>query len=129
MHRQNWNEKPGLRYYYQNQIFDRIITNIKSGPTLQLGAGPGFFGQYYGGMVNTDFGNRFNIDVELDAHAIPFANDSLGNVVGVDVLHHFAKPRLALLECVRVLKPGGRPLLLEPWAGFVGNIFYSFIHH
>ena len=38
-------------------------------------------------MVNTDFGNRFNIDVELDAHAIPFAN-----VVGVDVLHHFAKP-------------------------------------
>ena len=80
-------------------------------------------------MVNTDFGNRFNIDVELDAHAIPFANDSLGNVVGVDVLHHFAKPRLALLECVRVLKPGGRPLLLEPWAGFVGNIFYSFIHH
>ena len=47
--------------------------------------------------MNTDFGNRFNIDVELDAHAIPFANDSLGNVVGVDVLHHFAKPRLALL--------------------------------
>jgi len=128
-HRQNWSKKSGLRYYYHNQIFDRIISNIKPGPTLQLGAGPGFFSQYYDGMLNSDFGNRFNVDVELDAHAIPLANGSFDNVVGVDILHHFARPGLALSECARILKPGGMLLLVEPWAGFVGNIFYKFMHH
>ena len=128
-HKQIWGKKSGLRYYYQNQIFDRIISHVLPGPTLQLGAGPGFFSQYFDGMVNTDFGNRYNIDVELDAHALPFADGSFRNIVGVDILHHFARPALALSECARVLESGGKLLLIEPWAGLVGNIFYNFIHH
>jgi SAM-dependent methyltransferase len=129
LHQERWDKKPGLRFYYETQIFDRIISNVSDGPTLQLGAGPGFLSDYYPHMVNIDLGNRVNIDVETDAHALPFQNEAFSNIVGVDVLHHFACPGQALGECMRVLKGGGRLVIVEPWAGPVGNLFYKLIHH
>jgi SAM-dependent methyltransferase len=127
--RRVWDRKSGLRAYYEREIFNRIIAELVPGQVLQLGSGAGFFSRYRPGMVNTDFANRYGIDVESDVHALPFAAGAFANVIGVDVLHHFGQPGQALRECTRVLRPGGRLILVEPWTGALGGLFYRHVHH
>jgi SAM-dependent methyltransferase len=129
VHRQVWLSKSGLRHYYTNQIFERIAKQVRPGQSLELGAGTGFMKETVPGLIRSDLNPRAGIDVCFDVHAIPFADNSLNNVVGVDILHHFAKPGLALSEMSRVLAPGGRLILVEPWTGPLGTLFYRYIHH
>jgi len=128
-HREVWRRKPGLRDFYTSQVFARIIGNLTEGKTLQLGTGTGFFSDYHPGMVNSDIIENDGVDVVVDVHAAAFGDATFSNIVGVDVLHHFAKPGLALRECARMLRPGGRLVLVEPWAGPLGRLFYRYIHH
>ncbi len=128
-HREVWAEKPILSEWYRGQIFARLDANLVAGRTLQLGYGPGFYGAGRLDFVNVDLGARSGVKVACDAHALPFAEGSFDNVVGVDVLHHFAAPGRVLAEIARLLKPGGRCLLVEPWAGLAGWPVYRFLHH
>jgi SAM-dependent methyltransferase len=128
-HRAVWERKSGLREYYATQMFDRIITEMRQGPTLQLGAGPGFFSRYHPGMVNSDISDNDGVDVIVDVHDLKFNDGHFCNIVGIDVLHHFAKPGLALNECARALRSGGRLVLIEPWAGPLGTLFFKYVHH
>ena len=102
---------------------------MKPGQTLELGSGPGFFAEYNPGMINTDISPTGSDTTLADVHALPFADGCFTNIVGVDVLHHFAQPGLALRECSRVLSTGGRLILIEPWTSPFGWLFYRFIHH
>jgi SAM-dependent methyltransferase len=124
-----WERKPGLRDYYQTQIFERILSEMNEGKTLQLGAGAGFFSQYHSGMTNTDIAKFDGVDLISDVHSLQFHDASFDNIVGIDVLHHFASPGLAMKECARTLRPGGRIILVEPWVGLLGWFFYKYIHH
>ena len=128
-HRAAWERKSGLRDYYQTQIFDRIISEMNNGETLQLGTGPGLFARYHPGMVNSDITDHDGVDVVADVHDLQFEDTSFDNIIGVDVLHHFARPGFALRECARVLRPGGRIILVEPWVGPMGWLFFKYIHH
>src|SRR5207247_2084879 len=49
-----------------------------------------------------------------DALALPFPDASFASVLIRDLLHHLAEPRRATAEAVRVLRPGGTLLVLEP---------------
>lgn len=51
--------------------------------------------------------------VEGDAHALPFADEYFDVVACRQAPHHFPKVALAVSEWVRVLKPGGRLLLID----------------
>jgi len=124
-----WERKSGLREYYHIQIFDRIVSEIITGTVLQLGTGPGFFARYHSGMINSDITLYDQVDTVADVHSLPFKDACFDNVVGVDVLHHFARPGDAMKECARILRPGGRVILVEPWAGWMGRHFFKYIHH
>lgn len=54
-------------------------------------------------------------DVYGDASVLPIADDSVDTVVILDVVEHLARPREALGEIVRVLRPDGRLLLTMPF--------------
>ncbi|MEO1934383.1 MAG: methyltransferase domain-containing protein [Myxococcales bacterium] len=55
-----------------------------------------------------------NLDLKLgDAEAIPFENESFDLVVARQCPHHFADVALAVREAARVLRPGGRLLILD----------------
>lgn len=49
-----------------------------------------------------------------DATALPFADGSFAGVLIRDLLHHLEEPRRATAEAVRVLRPGGVLVVLEP---------------
>jgi len=128
-HVRAWRAKPALREYYIREHFDRIIAALADGPTLEIGCGPGFFGAYHPGMTRIDVTTQAGVDVCADAEALPFADETFVNVVWIDVLHHMTRPGTMLAEVTRVLSPGGRAVMIEPWTGPMGLLFYRYAHH
>ena len=51
---------------------------------------------------------------QSDAEATAFASDTFDTVICCETLEHLAKPRAALAELARVLRPGGRLYLTTP---------------
>jgi SAM-dependent methyltransferase len=64
----------------------------------------------------------------MDAHAIPFKEESLDNIVLFDVLHHLAAPAVFFRELERVLRPKGRAILMEPYVSRMSFPVYRFLH-
>ncbi len=63
-------------------------------------------------MAISMYGEKMNrkkapYPVVLDAHNLPFINDSLPFIFSWGSLHHFRKPALVLKEVRRVMSPGG----------------------
>lgn len=128
-HRSIWERKPELRRFYKTEYFDRIVSALPIGETLEIGAGAGFFTQYHRCTVVSDVTASDYVDNVADVHALPFENGYFDAVVGIDVLHHFARPIIALKEISRVLKQGGRLAMVEPWTTPLGRVFFRHIHH
>jgi len=68
------------------------------------------------------------VNVVTDAQQLSFHDASFANVVAVDVLHHINWPIYFLEEASRLLKPGGKLILLEP-AITLGSWLLSKYYH
>jgi len=64
----------------------------------------------------------------LDAHALPFRNNSLGNIIFIDVLHHLDSPVHFFEEAQRVLENNGRLIMLEPYISHFSYFIYNYFH-
>ena len=126
-HRSVWRTKPVLRAIYAD-LFRHIGDWLVPGTTVELGGGSGNFKEFLPSCLAVDIQFAPWLDVAADAHALPFADGSLSNLVLVDVLHHLAEPRRFLAEAQRVLVPGGRVALVEPAITPVSSFFYRFFH-
>lgn len=122
-----WEAKPLLRRIYAD-FHDRIARNLVAGPTLEIGGGIGQFKNRYADVIASDIQQFPGLDVVADAQALPFADRSLGNIVMIDALHHIEFPKLFLEDADRVLRPGGRVVMVEPAITWGSALFYRFLH-
>jgi len=122
-----WQAKPGVRAVYED-YFRRLAGWCRPGRTLEIGAGSGNLAGHLGEVLASDIVAMPWLDVVADAHALPFANGSLANIVMVDTLHHLASPGVFLAETQRVLAPGGRLVMLEPGVTPLSGLFYRLFH-
>ncbi|QLY30090.1 class I SAM-dependent methyltransferase [Nocardia huaxiensis] len=129
---------------YARGRFDAVVPDaqLPYERALELGCGTGFFllnlmqsgiaksgsvTDLSPGMVKvaTRNGKNLGLDVDgrvADAETIPYEDDTFDLVVGHAVLHHIPDVELALKECLRVLKPGGRFVFAgEPTT--IGNFY------
>lgn len=128
-HRGVWEQKPVLRRVYQDEFFERMLVQRKPGGiSVEVGAGPGFFAAFAKDVLATDLVACPWLDVVTDAQRLPFQDESLSNVFGLDMLHHLARPMEFLLEASRVLAPGGRLILIEPWITPFSYLIFKFFH-
>jgi SAM-dependent methyltransferase len=67
-------------------------------------------------------------DRQVDAGALPYADGTIGALVLFDVLHHLPAPARFLAEAERVLRPGGRLVLCEPYVSPLSWPAYRFFH-
>jgi SAM-dependent methyltransferase len=122
-----WNKKLLLRRVYNN-IYDRIASWCVDGRTVEIGGGIGQFKGRYPDVITTDIQTAPWLDLVADAQRLPFADSSISNIVMVDVLHHIEFPLLFLQEAERVLRAGGRCIMVEPGITLGSTLFYRFIH-
>jgi len=127
-HRAAWARKPGLRSVY-GRWFTLLRQACSEGPIVELGCGPGFFKERHPEVVATDAIMNPQADAIVEAVALPFDDAQIGSIVLLDVFHHLPGPADFLAEAARVLRPGGHLVLLEPWVGLAGRLFYRWVHH
>ncbi|MEA5511672.1 methyltransferase domain-containing protein [Crocosphaera sp. UHCC 0190] len=126
-HKVIWQKKPILRVLY-TQWYQEIAAKLIPGNTLELGGGTGNFKEFAPNVISSDIVPLPWIDVVADAQNLPFEDQSLDNIVMFDVLHHIENVTLFFNEAIRVLRPGGRVAMMEPYISFASWPVYHFLH-
>ncbi len=128
--KRSWESKPLLREVYRD-FYLRIREQIRHdlpGKIVELGSGVGNLRSVIPEAIATDlFPNPWINQVE-NAYHLSFESGEVSNLVMFDVFHHLEYPGLALDECHRVLRPGGRLILFEPAISVVGYLIYGLLH-
>jgi SAM-dependent methyltransferase len=125
--RKIWNAKPILRKLYE-RWYGHIQQALKPGRMLELGGGSGNLSDFLPEAITSDIVYEPWLDAVMDAHAIPFKEESLDSIVLFDVLHHLAAPAVFFHEVERVLRPKGRVIMMEPYVSCLSYPVYRFLH-
>ena len=125
--RQIWKSKKILKRLYHNWY--RIIKNaLRPGSILEIGGGSGNLKEFFPDSISSDVVFSPWIDTVLDAHHLPFRDDTFDNIILFDVLHHLHDPSLFFSETQDVLKHKGRIILMEPYTSWMSFFIYRFLH-
>lgn len=126
-----WESKPLLREIYAG--FYRRITALLDegvpGRIVELGSGVGNLKAHLPRALATDLFPNPWLDLVCDAYEMPFAPGSVSHLVLFDVFHHLEAPNAFLKEARRVLAPGGRLILFEPFISLCSFPIYGLLHH
>lgn len=125
-----WNRKPLLRILY-GDFYRRIAMNLSNLPEskiVELGSGLGNIHDVIPNCVRTDLFPNPWIDQIENAYQLSFTDESISDLILTDVFHHLKYPGTALKECLRVLRPNGRVIMLEPCLSALGLLVYGPLH-
>lgn len=126
-HRDIWQRKAVLRRIYAD-YYRRIAAWARPGTTLEIGGGSGNLKAFMQDLVSTDIQFAPWLDIVADAQQLPFADGSFANLVAFDVVHHIERPYRLLDETRRLLRPGGRLIVLEPLLTPISRLIYRRFH-
>ena len=133
-HRRIWEGKPVLSRVYA-VWFDALLAGLPPrASVVEVGAGPGFLSAYAreraAGItwVASELLETPWNDVVADGLQLPFGAGSFDAVVGLDLVHHLARPAAFFAEAARVLRPGGRVAVIEPWVSPFSYPIYRWLH-
>jgi SAM-dependent methyltransferase len=133
-HRRIWEGKPVLARVYA-VWFDALLASLPERPrVVEVGAGPGFLSGHARRRmpdlrwVATDLLETPWNDLVADGLRLPFRARAFDAVVGLDLVHHLARPAAFFAEAARVLRPGGRIAVIEPWVSPLSYPIYRWLH-
>ncbi len=100
-----------------------------NGGILEIGAGAGFAKEIIPGLYTSDVISVPGHDFVCDALRLPVKKESLKALVMVNVFHHIIDPIAFFAESYRAIRPGGRIVMIEPWATPWSRFIYRNFHH
>ncbi len=124
-----WRRRPLIRDIYRRyHAMIRAARSTVPGTAIELGAGHGSMAEYLPGVLSCDIIPCPWLDCAADAVRLPFRDACLSNIIMIDVLHHVEEPRRFFGEAARTLAPGGRILMVEPYASPISRIAWRCFH-
>lgn len=119
-----------LYFYDQNySFFKKEIETIPDGTIVELGSGAGYIKEVIPHCITSDVLDLPFIDQKFSALEMPFADKSVAAICMIDVFHHIPDVEKFLHEAQRVLKVGGKILMVEPANTKWGRFIYQNFHH
>jgi SAM-dependent methyltransferase len=128
---QTYLKKELIQLIYQNyyRIIKKNIYNKKSLPVFEFGSGGNNIKKIIPNCIVTENFKTKNIDRIENIYKINCKNNSISNIILIDVFHHLEFPSLALSEINRVLVKNGRLIMIEPAMGLIPRIIYKMFHY
>jgi len=126
-----WDSKPLLQHIYRG-FYDRILEWVDCnipGRIVEIGSGIGNLKGHLPEAIATDIFPNPWLDVVCDGYELPFREQTLSHLVLFDVFHHLEAPAAFFKEARRVLGPGGRVILFEPYISPASWPAYALAHH
>ncbi len=126
-----WERKPLLRAIYAG-FYERIGRHIRSevpGRVVEIGSGIGNLKATFPEAIATDLFPNTWLDLVCDGYELPFRPGTVSHLILFDVFHHLEVPRAFLRESGRVLAPGGRIIIFDPYVSLCSYGAYEWGHH
>jgi len=123
--------KPFLRALY-HRFYDDFVRAHEAAPPgarLEVGAGGGFLDELIPGLLTVDLRPGARVSLVASALELPLGAGSTGAIFMLNVLHHLPDPGRFFEEAVRVLAPGGRIVLTEPFVSPLSRLIFKSLHH
>jgi SAM-dependent methyltransferase len=123
-------EKPMMRDVF-SEFYDACIRldekyfSDSKAKRVEIGAGVSFFKKKYPDIISTDIKKAENLDMVVDAQNMPFEQNSVRAIYGINCFHHFPNPDLFFNELDRVLVKGCGCILIDPYYGTIAKRFYK----
>jgi len=119
--------------YLIRKRYSFIIKNIDANEKgIEFGAGAGlssFFLKDYN-IIVTDYCESEWLDIKnVNAEDSVFDDCSFDYIIMSNVIHHLDKPKLFFEEALRILKPGGRIIVIEPYSSILLKVFLAIKKH
>lgn len=125
-----WKQKPLLQKLYGDfyRLIAQNLSNLPDAKLVELGSGLGNIREVIPDCLCTDLFPNPWIDQIENAYKLSFEDESLTDLILTDVFHHLKYPGTALKEFWRVLRKGGRVIMLEPCMSALGVLVYGIPH-
>ncbi len=80
-------------------------------------------------LITSDLFSIPGVDMVIDAQGIDISDASLDGIAMTDVLHHIPDCNLFFSESSRVIRPGGKLVMIESWNTTWSKWVYLHLHH
>lgn len=117
-----------LNHLYKTSYEELFRLCDKLSPVIEIGAGSCYSESVAPLWLRSDITTFKHLDLQFDALALPFLTESVGAIVLRDTWHHIPDLSMFLNECQRVLMPGGKIVVSDPYWGLLAKIVYRFLH-
>lgn len=128
-HREVVLQKKFLKNLYLDW-YKMILAKIdETGKILELGSGGGFLKDVHPVVITSDVLPLPNCDLTISAYQLPFTNNDLSVILMINTFHHLEQCEKFISEAYRVLKKGGKIIMLEPANSIWSRFIYKHFHH
>jgi SAM-dependent methyltransferase len=113
----------------QEFMLSRMLANLRylnqSRRFIELGAGVIPMSSWRPDIVSTDIVDSAHLDGVLDATRLDLIDESVDGLFLQNTFHHIPDPAAFFSEAMRVLIPGGRIVIIDPYYNLISAALYK----